>query len=73
MTLDEQKEVVAKQSCLFVADQLESKKLNIADSMKLLNFLVSGFEGAGSEEDLKKLPGEVKQLYPTLPSFALGI
>ena len=71
--LEQQKEVVAKTVCLYVADQIKENRLKMLDVGKLMNFLISGVEGAGSMEDLKKLPEEVKSLWPNLPSFGLNI
>lgn len=73
MTLDDQKEATAKAICLYVADQIESKKVDMKGASRLMSFLVSGMEGAENSADLKKLPGEVKQIWASLPAFHLGL
>lgn len=73
INLDEQKETVAKQSCLYVADQIKGDKIKMVEAAKLMHFLATGVEGAESEEELKNLTQEVKQLWPTLPTFNLGL
>lgn len=71
MTINEQKEAAAKQICLYIADQIESKKLDLLGASKLMHFLVTGMEGAEDSEELQKLTQEVKQLWPSLPTFNL--
>jgi len=71
INLEEQKEKVAKQSCLYVADLIEGGSVKMLEAAKLLHFLVTGVEGAENEDDLKKLPVEVKQMWPTFSVFNL--
>ena len=72
MSIDEQKEAAAKAICLYVADQIEGNKLKMLDAAKLIRFLISGMEGAGTSDELKQLPEEAKLLWPELPAISLG-
>ena len=73
INLEQQKEVVAKKALHFVGNLLEQKKIKIADSLNLIQFLSTGIEGAATEEDLKKLQADVKMVYSILPEFEPGI
>lgn len=69
--LEEQKEKVAKQGCLYVANLIEGGNIKMLEAAKLLHFFVTGIEGAENEDDLKKLPAEVKQMWPLFPVLNL--
>jgi len=73
ISLEQQKEIVAKKTLHFVGNLLEQKKIKIADSLNLLRFLSTGIEGAATEEDLKKLQVDVKMVYSNLPEFKPGL
>lgn len=73
MTLDEQKEVTAKAICFYVADLLEKNQIKMAESAKVLSFLISRAEGAQDAEDLKEVETEFREEYSILPPFTIGL
>lgn len=72
MILNKEKEATAKTVCLFVAEQIENKNIDIKTAAQLMSLLISGIEGAESIGDLKELPIKVKQAWPLLPDIILG-
>lgn len=73
MTLDEQKEVVAKNICSYVADLIKSSEVKTVEAAYVMNFLVTRMEKATDESALKSIALELKQEWPTLHEFNSGI
>ena len=73
MILNEEKEATAKAVCLFVAEQIENKNIDIKTAAQLMSLLVSGIQEAKNTDDLQKLPSRVKQFSPSLPALILGL
>ena len=73
MTLDEQKELIAKQVCLYSADLLELRDIKTEEILSAMKFLNMSIEFASRKEDLVKIKDNLKEFYPSLPVFESGI
>jgi len=73
MDIEEKKEIVARQACVYSADLLESKKAKAVEVFSLMNFLSAWIESAEDEKKLAQIKVEVGKLFPSFPVFEPGI
>lgn len=73
MILDELKEKTAKKICLYLADLIDKGGVKMVEIAKVSHFLITGVEGAEDKEELKNLETEMKEVYPNLPAFSVGL
>lgn len=71
MTIDEQKESVAKQICLYLADLLGNNTIKTETILDVAKFLNMGVESAKEKKDLTGITDGLKISFPNLPSFEL--